>query len=122
MAERLFNVVIEHPRAPGPEAVATLAQAIAARYGIPAADLERRIARGRFRVKSKVDRSTADTYAADLTRLGAVCVVLPVEESTTQSMPAVSGPIDVQGMALPESHRDPAPRPLTDRAGRVSTS
>ena len=80
MAEPLFNVVIERPRSPAPDAAAALAAAISARYGIPAADLERRIARGQFRVKSRVDRATADTYAADLVRLGAVCAVVPADE------------------------------------------
>jgi hypothetical protein len=130
VADRLFNVVIEHPRAQGPGAVAALATAIAARYGIPAADLERRLARGRFRVKSKVDRETADTYAADLTRLGAVCVVLPAEESSTQSMPAVSRPIDIAVTSAPSTDRmarvpappapTAAPTPTTGQGPRVA--
>ena len=98
MAERLFNVVIEQPRSPAPGAAGALAAAISARYGIPSADLERRITRGRFKVKSRVDRNTADTYAADLTRLGAVCVVQAVDEApqgTTGQFGAVSGPIDI---------------------------
>ena len=125
MADRLFNVVIEQPRSPAPGAAAALAAAISARYGIPAGDLERRIARGRFRVKSKVDRATADTYAADLTRLGAVCIIQPVEDASTSvvasmpsvsaQMPAVSAPPDFDGMALPQGNRDPAPRPALGR-------
>lgn len=116
MSEPLFNVVIERPRSSAPDAVAALAAAIAARYGIPAADLERRIARGSFRVKSRVDRTTADTYAADLTRLGAVCAVLPVDEGRAPSSPP-SG--DGEPVTLPQVGRDGV-RPATGQGPRVA--
>ncbi len=110
MAERLYNVVIEQPRSPAPGAAAALAAAISARYGIPAADLERRISRGRFKVKSRVDRTTADTYATDLNRLGAVCVVQAADDGPA----AFSGPIDVPSGTQPAVRRETGPPPGTD--------
>ena len=71
-----FHVVIERPREAGAEGVARLASAVASRYGLPAAQLRDRLAVGSLRVKSNVDRATADRYVAELETLGAVCAVL----------------------------------------------
>jgi hypothetical protein len=71
-----FHVVIERPRDARPGAAAALADAVAARYGIPAAQLRERLAAGSLRVKSNVDLSTAESFAKDLEALGAVCAIL----------------------------------------------
>ncbi|MBE7454292.1 MAG: hypothetical protein HS111_37195 [Kofleriaceae bacterium] len=68
---RLYNVYLDRPRSTAPGAAAALAQAMAAHYGLPAAEIERRLATGRFRVKTGVDRATADAFAGDLAQLGA---------------------------------------------------
>jgi hypothetical protein len=71
-----FHVVIERPRDAGTGAANRLAEAVAQRYGIPVAQLQQRLATGRLRVKSNVDLATAETFAADLEQLGAVCAIL----------------------------------------------
>lgn len=99
----LFHVFIERPRSESPDAASTLARAIAARYGIATADLEARLAAGRFRVKGNVDRTTADQFAQDLTRLGAVCTV-----ASASAPPPASG---TKPVSLPVVERAPAPPP-----------
>ncbi|MBK9035443.1 MAG: hypothetical protein IPL61_30000 [Myxococcales bacterium] len=96
MTDSLFHVFIERARSSAPGAGAELARAIAARYGIPAAELEKRFAAGRFRVKGNVDRATAESYAADLASMGAVCSVV----SASAPPPAAA-----QAMTLPSAHR-----------------
>lgn len=59
-----------------------LAQAMADHYGLPADSLRARIASGRFRVKGNCDRATAESYVADLTKLGATCTI---EEASPQN-------------------------------------
>ena len=87
--------------------MAELARAIADRYGIPVDDLTTRLSAGRFRVKGNVDRATADTYAQDLARLGALCTIVAAE-APAELVPAVS---------LPRVERAPAPAaPLPARA------
>ncbi len=54
-----------------PEATDALVRAMQARYGLSAADLLARLAKGRFRVKANCDRATADAYARDLLSIGA---------------------------------------------------
>ncbi len=98
----LFNVFIERPRSTAVGAVAALARAIGERYGIPIADLEARLAAGRFRVKGNVDRATADSYAHDLARLGAICTIVSVDAAPATSVPAVT---------LPRVERTPVPAP-----------
>jgi hypothetical protein len=68
--------VIERPRDAGAAAIGKLADAVAARYGIPAASLRERLSAGRLRVKSNLDREAAETWATDLESLGAVCAVI----------------------------------------------
>ena len=67
----VFHVYVEGPTGNGVAAVRALADAMARRYGLSAQDLISRFARGRFRVKSNIDRRTADTYARDLEAIGA---------------------------------------------------
>lgn len=102
----LFHVYIERPRSSAPGAALALARAIAEHYGIPAADLARRIDGGRFRVKASVDRATADSYARDLARLGAVCTIVSAD-----APPAATA----QPVSLPRVDRAPPPdRPASN--------
>jgi hypothetical protein len=66
-----YQVFVDRPRDDAADAHARLATAMAARYGLPADELEPRLRAGRFRVKANVDRDTAEKFAVDLERLGA---------------------------------------------------
>ncbi|MEZ4401474.1 MAG: hypothetical protein R3B06_15725 [Kofleriaceae bacterium] len=92
MTTPLFHVFIEGARSTAPGASGELARAIAARYGLPAAELEKRFAMGRFRVKGNVERATAESYAADLASLGAVVAVVPAAAPPPTMVPAVTLP------------------------------
>ncbi len=88
-----------------------LAEAVAAHYGLPVADVRVRIASGRFRVKGNCDRATADLYVRDLTRLGATCSVeeaSPANASKTPlPFPAVTAPARPSQSALPPRQTAP---------------
>ena len=71
-----FDVYVEGPADSSPDATRRLAGAMAARYGLPAAELLVRLEKGRFRVKGNLDRATADTYARDLEAIGARVVIV----------------------------------------------
>lgn len=71
----MFNVFVEGAVDDSPTALPELAEAMAQRYGLPAAELVARLKRGRFRVKSKVDAATAERYRQDLVSIGARVVV-----------------------------------------------
>jgi hypothetical protein len=71
----VFHVFVEGAKDASPGGLQKLADAIAAHYGLPAADLRARLAAGRFRVKGNVDRATADRYVRDLEGLGARCKI-----------------------------------------------
>jgi hypothetical protein len=71
-----YQVFVERPSSVGPDAIARLASAMAERYGIARADLEPRLRAGRFRVKGNVDLATAERFAADLEKLGAIVSVV----------------------------------------------
>lgn len=125
MTDPLFHVFIERARSTAPGAAAELARAIAARYGIPAAELEKRFAMGRFRVKGNVDRATADSYLADLASLGAVCTIVAANAAAppvaaVPPAPVVAPPV----MTLPAQPRVPAPAPtaraMEDSLGALS--
>src|SRR5215470_8550654 len=62
----VFDVFVEGPVDPSPGAVRKLAETIAGKYGLSAEDFATRLARGRVRVKAKVDRHTADAYVKSL--------------------------------------------------------
>ena len=83
----MFHVYVEGPVDASPDAVKQLAEAIAAKYGLPAADLHARLTKGRFRVKANVDRATADTYLHALQSVGARVTV--EEAHPTQPVPVV---------------------------------
>ena len=100
MPPNAFHVVIERPRDVGAGAATRLADAVAERYGIPADTLRERLAAGRLRVKSNVDRATAETFASELEKLGAVCVIL---DAATNQPIVVAKP--------PPAFKPPAPPP-----------
>jgi hypothetical protein len=97
-----FHVFVEGATDATPAGVARLADAIAAHYGLPAADLLARIQKGRFRVKGNIDRELAEKYRLDLERLGARAVI---EEANPQN--------SQRATPLPF----PAVRPATPPAG-----
>ena len=67
----MFDVYVEGATGTSLGAVRELAHAMAARYGVQAADVHARLTRGRFRVKADVDRATAEIYLRDLESIGA---------------------------------------------------
>ena len=85
-----YNVFIERAQDPGN--VRGVAQAIADRYGMPVDAVAQRIAAGRFRVKAGVDLQTAQRFAADLERLGAVCAIVDAQRAE----PPPAGPVAAQ--------------------------
>ncbi|HVK87682.1 MAG TPA: hypothetical protein VM513_26370 [Kofleriaceae bacterium] len=99
-----FHVYVEGALDSSPDGVAKLAEAIAAKFGLPAADLTKRLAAGRFRVKANVDRATADLFARTLKELGARA---KVEEAAPGSGPT-SVPASSSGK-LPASPLPPGP-------------
>ncbi|MBL0218199.1 MAG: hypothetical protein IPQ07_30495 [Myxococcales bacterium] len=85
----LFHVYVEAPDR-SPQTIAKLAATIGKKYGVPVADLEKRLAAGRFRVKANVDRATADSYAQALADSGAIVKIedaLPTQPSPTVPRP-----------------------------------
>jgi hypothetical protein len=85
----LFHVYVEAPdRAPA--TIKRLAETIGKKYGVPVADLEKRLTAGRFRVKANVDRDTADVYAKALGEHGAI---VKIEDAI--ATPAVGTPVTV---------------------------
>ncbi len=78
-----YHVFIERARAGGPAGQQVLADAVAERYGLPAAQIAERLAAGKMRVKTNVDLATAETFAADLEQLGAVCAIVDAETGAT---------------------------------------
>jgi hypothetical protein len=78
---------------------------MAARYGLPAADLYARLSQGRFRVKASVDHVTAEAYARDLEAIGAHVCIEPVDAPSVgpgvaSSLPAPP-PAARSGSSLP---------------------
>lgn len=93
-----------------------VAAAIAARYGLPAAAIASRMARGRFRVKADIDRDTAARFAATLDALGAVCSVVAVDGDGDRGRPAPSSQYPVP----PASPPPPRSGPPAPTAGNVA--
>jgi hypothetical protein len=86
----LFHVYVEAPDR-APETIKRLAETIGKKYGVPVADLEKRLVAGRFRVKANIDQTTADAYAKALANSGAI---VKIEEAVpTQPVPVVSRPV-----------------------------
>jgi hypothetical protein len=119
-----FHVFVEGATDASATGLAALADAIAGHYGLPAADLLARLQKGRFRVKGNIDRATAETYVADLKRLGARCVIEAATADNSQRttpipFPAVKPPADVAAPARPTTPSAP-PSALPPRTGTPS--
>src|SRR3954471_4603068 len=82
----LFHVYVEAPDR-SPDSIAQLALTIGKKYGVPVAELEKRLTAGRFRVKANVDRQTADAYAKALGESGAIGKIR--DAVPTQPVPVV---------------------------------
>ena len=89
-----YQVFVERPSSRAPDALDRLASAMAERYGLPLDQLEPRLRAGRFRVKTNVDLATAEKFASDLEKLGAIVSV-----------------VDEKGVALARAKPAPAPAP-----------
>lgn len=108
-----LSVYVEGSRDTSAAGVKRLASLIAARYGLAAADLEKRLVAGRFRVKANVDAATARAFASDLEALGALCSIVEAE---------VSGPVrGLKGMPALEPSAAAAGAPADPSAARVLT-
>jgi hypothetical protein len=120
----VFHVYVEGVTSTAPDAVRALSDAMAERYGLPAAELYARLGKGRFRVKANVDQATADTYARDLEAIGArvrieAAQVQPVAapRAATPSTPAArTSPAAVLRSATPSSGALVALPPPGDRS------
>jgi len=97
-----YQVFIEGPKRSGENQA--VAQAISARFGLPAAVLAERLGTGRFRVKQGVDLETAKRFAADLDALGA-----------RASVASASGEVVVAAAPAPEEELELMPEspPMT---------
>jgi hypothetical protein len=112
----VFDVYVDGATGTSREAVRELAGAMAARYRLPAAELEARLTRGRFRVKAGVDRATAEAYLRDLAAIGARVRIEPAGEPAGQ--PAPPEPQATRASLPPQ--RSPLPPPAESRAMRSS--
>jgi len=95
--------------------LAGLAERIAEHYGLPADDLLGRLSRGRFRVKTGVDRTTADQYQRDLVKMGARVIIepaSPTDRPSGSSLPPLNRPTPTPpaGVTSPPTNR-PTPQP-----------
>jgi hypothetical protein len=112
-----FHVFVEGPTDATPAGVERLANAIAQHYGLPAADLQARLHKGRFRVKGNTDRETAEKYCRDLEILGARCTIEEANAGNSQRatplpFPAVRPATPVAGSpVLPPRAATPAVAP-----------
>jgi len=94
-----FQVFIEGAHDSSADGVRKLAGAISERYGLPLESLLKRLGNGRFRVKKGVDQATAQAFAADLQRLGALCSV--VDEATGAPVAARAPTSPARAPAIP---------------------
>ncbi len=102
-----FHVYVEGAVDHTSQGLDALAQAIANAYGLPAAEIAKRMAAGRFRVKSNVDRATADQYRSSLEALGAIVTV--GEATPTQPVPVTPAAVPPSASASAPSHRPSSP-------------
>ncbi len=113
-----FHVYVEGAVDASPDGIRKLAQAIAQRYGLPAADLLTRLGAGRFRVKANVDRVTAEAYLRALEEVGARVMI---EEALERAKSDVSGrasssstaPMNLRGSTTPPPRAQPSTPPAT---------
>jgi hypothetical protein len=111
----VFDVYVDGATGTSREAVRELAGAMAARYRLPAAELEARLTRGRFRVKAGVDRATAEAYLRDLVAIGARVRIEPAGEPAGPPSPP-----EPQATRASPPPRSPLPPPAESRAMRSS--
>lgn len=102
----MFHVYVEGAKDSSPDGIRKLAQAISTRYGLPSADLQSRLAAGRFRVKANVDKVTAEAYVRALTEVGARVTIEEAFERATSDVTGRSQstslpPLDVRGSTTP---------------------
>lgn len=120
----LYHVFVDGAADASPAGNDKLAAAVAAHYGLPVADLQARIASGRFRVKGNCDRATADSYIRDLTALGARCSLEEASPSnaakTPLPFPAVTGP-SAQPPARPSQSALPPRQTTPPATARTAT-
>lgn len=118
----LFHVYVEAPDR-APETITRLAEAIGKKYGVPVADLEKRLAAGRFRVKANIDRETADVYAKALGEHGAI---VKIEEAAatpaagTPTTPPANVPARTSSPSLPPRNQSSSLPPANARSGSTS--
>ena len=100
----LFDVYVEGATDAGdnPAALQRLAEVMSQRYGLPAGELQNRLAKGRFRVKANVDDATAQTYVRDLEAIGARVVLTEARGGSTLPPPT-----------RPKPDTKPPPHPIT---------
>src|SRR6185503_3539406 len=110
-----FHVFVDGPELETPDGLRRLADAIAKHYGLGAADLLSRLQKGRFRVKTNTDRATAETYARDLSRLGARCTIEEATPANSQRTTPI--PFPAVRPATPPAGTPAVPRPATPPAG-----
>lgn len=89
----MFHVFVEGAKAATPDGVKRLAEAIAAHYGLPVADMSARFASGRFRVKGNCDRATAEQYKKDLEGLGARVTIEAATAANSYPTPPAGTPV-----------------------------
>ncbi len=87
----LFHVYVEAPDR-APDTIKRLAETIGKKYGVPVADLEKRLTAGRFRVKANIDRETAEVYAKALGDHGAVVKIEDAVATPPAGTPVVIAP------------------------------
>ncbi len=108
-----FHVYVEGAVDPSPEGLQRLATSIAQQYGLPVADLQKRMSNGRFRVKANVDRATAETYQRALQDIGARVTV----EEARPSQPQMD-----DRREEPRQNTAVQPPAKTERSNRYSVS
>lgn len=101
----MFHVYVEGVTGTGPDAVRQLSDAMANRYGLPAAEVHARLTRGRFRVKANVDEATANLYARDLEAIGARVRIEEARAASIAPAARAKPPSDRQVLKTPRGIR-----------------
>ena len=117
----LFHVFVDGAADASPAGKDKLAAAVAAHYGLPVADLQARIASGRFRVKGNCDRATADSYVRDLTALGARCSLEEAGPSNVAKTPLPFPAVTAQPPARPSQSALPPRQTTPPATSRTAT-
>lgn len=122
-----FHVYVEGAVDASPDGIRKLAQAIAQRYGLPAADLLTRLGAGRFRVKANVDKVTAEAYLRALEEVGARATIEPALERAKSDVSgrassASTAPMNLRGSTTPPPRAQPSTPPATQSSARPGGS